>query len=183
MFSPFRLPKWTDSVFGSGTDFEWASDRHFRTYSLTPELFRYTYGNLIREIFDHCTAKIEGTLSPNRTMYIYSVHDTSIVSILNIFGLFAQFGYRIPPYASSIHFDLYTTSDSQYYLQLTYRHSNQPTLLRFPGCGTKCSIEDLRKMYREIIPVGDFEDECRLPLYIRLIEGYKIFGPDDGEKI
>lgn len=175
-----RLPKWTESVFGPGTDFEWTADRHFRTYSSTPDLFRYTYGFLLREIFDHCTAKMEGTLAPNRTVFLYSAHDTNIVNFLNAFGLFAQFGYHAPPYASSLHFDLYKTTDNKFYMQLVYRHSNEPTLLRFPRCGTKCSIEDLRRMYKELITVADFEEECRLPFHLRLMEGYNIFGPDDG---
>lgn len=147
---------------------------------MTPALFRYTHGYLIREIFDHCVAKINGKLSPNRTMFIYSAHDTNIASILNMFSLFAQFGYHIPPYASSLHFDLYKTIGNQFYLQLSYRRNNEPTILRLPRCGTKCSIEDLRKMYKEIIPTREFEEECQLPFQSRFFEGYNIFGPDDG---
>lgn len=204
-----RLPKWTESVFGPGTDFEWAANRYLRSYSTTPEIFKYTYGNynigmfmkvrsvlimssivfcrpqsgyLIREIFDQFTAKIDGTLSPNRTVYLYSAHDMNIASILNIFGLFGQFGYRAPPYASSLHFDLYKTKENQHYMQLTYRYDNEPKLLRFPACGTRCSMEDLRRMYKELLPIAEFEKECRLPFHIRLLEGYSIFGPDDGEK-
>lgn len=149
---------------------------------MTPQIFRWTYGYLIREIFDHMSAKIDGTLSPNRAMFIYSAHDMNIASILNIFSLFAQFGYRAPPYASSLHFDLYKTKDNQHYMQLTYRYDNKPKLLKFPGCGTNCSMEDLRRMYNEIIPTAEFEEECRLPFHIRLIEGYNVFGPDDGKQ-
>lgn len=177
----FRLPKWTESVFGSGSDFEWASNRHYRTYSMTPEIFRYKYGYLIREIFDHCTAKMNGNLSPNRTMFVYSAHDTNMASILNMFSLFAQFGYHVPPYASSLHFDLYKTIDRQFYLQLSYRRNNESTLLRLPRCGTRCSIVELRKMYKEIIPVGEFEEECRLTIRTRLVEGYNIFAANDRE--
>lgn len=168
-------------MFGPGSDFEWAANRHFRTYSMTPELFRYKYGYLIREILDHCTAKMNGKLSPNRTMFIYSAEDTNIASILNIFSLFAQFGYHVPPYASSLHFDLYKTVDNQFYMQMSYRRNNEAILLRLPRCGTRCSIEELRKMYKEIIPVGKFEEECRLPFGTRLSEQYTIFGPDAGE--
>lgn len=177
----FRLPKWTDSVFGPGTDFEWIFNRYFRSYSMTPELFRYTYGYLLREIFDHCTAKINGTLSPNRSMFLYSAHDTNIAALLDVFKLFAQFGYRAPPFASSLHFDLYKTMGNQFHMQLTYRYDNESKLLRFPGCGTKCSMEDLYRMYKELIPTAEFEEECRLPFHIRLIEGYNVFGPGSGK--
>lgn len=167
-------------MFGPGTDFEWAADRYFRTYSMTKQLFRLSYGFVIRQIFDHFTAKIKGTLSPNRIMYLYSAHDTNIASILNAFGLFAEFGYHIPPYAASLHFDLYKTKDNHHYMQLTYRHKGEPTLLRFPECGTRCTIEDLERIYKEAIPDADFDKECRLPIHLRLIEGYNILGPDDG---
>lgn len=119
---------------------------------------------------------MEGKLSPDRAMFIYSAHDRNIANILNIFNLFAQFGYQVPPYASSLHFDLYRTIDNQFYLQLTYRRNDMPMLLRFPRCGTKCSIEDLRQMYQEIIPAGEFEEECRLPFHMKIIRGYDIFG-------
>lgn len=177
----FSLPKWTESVFGPGTDFEWASNRHIRTHSLTPELFRYTYGYLIREIFDHCAAKINGTLLPNRTMFVYSAHDKTIANILNIFSLFALFGYHVPPHASSLHFDLYKTIDNQFYLQLMYKRNDKPMLLRMPRCGIRCSIDELRQMYHEIIPVGDFEEECQLPFYIKIVAIYNIYGPDNGK--
>lgn len=47
-------------------------------------------------------------------------------------------------------------------------------LLKFPVCSAKCSIEDLREIYKEIIPTASFEEECRLPLHIKILEGYNI---------
>lgn len=70
---------------------------------------------------------------------------------------------RIPPYASSLHFELYKDDVNNYYVQLYYRTENEeyPMPMDIPGCGKKCSIDELYKIYRDIIP-GDFDSECSL---------------------
>lgn len=55
---------------------------------MTTEMRRLYSGFFIREILDHCTAKLNGTLSPNRSIFIYAAHDTTIASLLNSFGLY-----------------------------------------------------------------------------------------------
>lgn len=90
-FSTFlsdRLPAWANMVFGPGTEFEHASNRYFQIYTMTPELARLNYGFLLRDILDRFDEKIQGTLTPNRSLWIYFAHDTTIGSILNMLGLF-----------------------------------------------------------------------------------------------
>lgn len=84
----FRLPAWTKKVFFPGGDFEWGFNRYFQTYTMTTEMRRLYSGFFIREVLDHCTEKLKGTLSPNRSLFIYAAHDTTIASLLNSFGLF-----------------------------------------------------------------------------------------------
>lgn len=55
---------------------------------MTKEMCRLYSGFLFREILDHCTEKINETLNPDRKMFIYAAHDTTIASLLNSFGLF-----------------------------------------------------------------------------------------------
>lgn len=70
---------------------------------------------------------------------------------------------RIPPYASSLHFELYKKDKDDYYVQLYYRTDNEedPEPIKIPGCGRKCTIDELHKIYRDIIP-DDFDSECSL---------------------
>lgn len=59
------------------------------TYKLraTPELVRLRSGFLIKEILERCAQKINGTLTPDRSMWIYSAHSSTLATMLNGFGL------------------------------------------------------------------------------------------------
>lgn len=54
-------------------------------------------------------------------------------------------------------------------MQVSYRSNKNETLIKFPVCGVKCSIEDIRRIYHNILPLDElnFDEECRLPFYIR----------------
>lgn len=70
---------------------------------------------------------------------------------------------HIPPYASSLHFELYTTEANEHYIQLFYRRFEEDELLPLdvPRCGVKCSIQQFYEKYIDIIP-NDFSSECQL---------------------
>lgn len=69
----------------------------------------------------------------------------------------------MPPYASSLHFELYKTEDNENYIQLFYRRFEEEELLPLdiPRCGEKCSIKQFYEKFNELIP-GDFNTECQL---------------------
>ena len=77
--------------------------------------------------------------------------------------LFITFQLHIPPYASSLHFELYKTVDDEHYIQIFYRKSDEEELspMHIPNCGEKCSLDQFQAIYNDIIP-GDFDMECRL---------------------
>lgn len=75
-------------MFVPGGDLEMLAARCFQTNTSTPELARLKAGFLYREILDHFSQKIESKLWPNRCLWIYSAHDSTIASILNSIGLF-----------------------------------------------------------------------------------------------
>lgn len=69
----------------------------------------------------------------------------------------------MPPYAASLHFELYKTNENEYYIQIFYRRFEEEELspLNIPKCGEKCSLEKFYETYAEIIP-NDFDNECQL---------------------
>lgn len=73
------------------------------------------------------------------------------------------FQLHSPPYASSLLIELYRQKN-EFYFQIFYRWSNtdNPRPLYIPLFGVKCSIEQFRQAYKEIIPTGSYEEECRL---------------------
>lgn len=71
-----------------GGEFEWAANFSFVVPTITPELARLKAGFLVREMLDRFTQKIGSTLTPDRSVWIYSAHDTTIAGVLNALQLF-----------------------------------------------------------------------------------------------
>lgn len=53
-----------------------------------PELARITSGFLLKEMLERFYQKIDSTLKPNRSLWLYSVQDYTMVNFLNSLGLF-----------------------------------------------------------------------------------------------
>lgn len=84
----FRLPAWTPKVFYPGGDMEKLANFCFSMPTNTKLLARLKAGYFVRDILERFTMKAEQTLSPDRSMWIYSAHDSTIANILNALGLF-----------------------------------------------------------------------------------------------
>lgn len=161
-FSSSRLPEWTKKVFYPGCQLEELSGLAFQLSTATTVMARLKSGFLVREIFDRFYHKITGDLSPDRSIWIYSAHDSTIANVLNALGLFQP---HFPPYASSIMFELYQTK-SDYYVQIFYKNttSEQLTPMNIPRCGPKCTLSQLNTIYEAILPTRDFDTECRMSM-------------------
>lgn len=68
-------------------------------------------GPLIGEILEHMKQKSKGTLSPDRELFIYSAHDTTVANILMTLGLFDT---QTPPYTSTILLELHKLPSSSF---------------------------------------------------------------------
>lgn len=60
----------------------------FRFLSNTTEMKKLKSGFLIKEMLERFTQKINKTLQPSRSIWIYSGHDVTISNLLNSLGLF-----------------------------------------------------------------------------------------------
>lgn len=153
------LPKWTRKIFPEG-DMKQISGRSFATKTNTKKLARLKVGFLLKDIFARFSNVTESTLSPNRKMWIYSGHDTTIGNVLNALGLFE---YHTPPYAACIMFELRIKKGIPY-VQIFYRNTTDlyPPALHIPNCGQLCPLKDLYRLYSSILPTEDFDNECKL---------------------
>nr|CAD7443699.1 unnamed protein product [Timema bartmani] len=68
-------------------------------------------GPLLKEIIANTQAKVNGTLSPDRGLYIYSAHDNNVVDLLQ--GLDVFNGILVP-YASAVMIELRNKSDEYF---------------------------------------------------------------------
>lgn len=69
-----------------------------------------------------------------------------------------------PPYASSIHLELYKSNQNEHYVQIFYREAQEeyPTPMNIPGCGIRCPLDQFYNVYKSIMPEHDFDTECKL---------------------
>nr|CAD7568394.1 unnamed protein product [Timema californicum] len=129
----------------------------FITAAGTEELKRLSTGPLLKEIITNTQAKVNGTLSPDRGLYIYSAHDGNVVDLLQ--GLDVFNGILVP-YASAVMIELRSKSD-EYFITVSYKNSTEldPHLLQLPGCDALCPLDSFVELTKPIIP-DDLTTEC-----------------------
>lgn len=81
------LPKWTKKVYGR-EELTYVSNFAFAISSYTRKLARLKAGPLLKDIFQRFKEKSSGSLKPDRSMWVYSAHDTTVASVLNALKLF-----------------------------------------------------------------------------------------------
>ena len=69
-------------------DFKFLAAKSFQTNTYNKAMARLKTGPLIKEILDRFMAKYLNKLHQNRTLWIYSGHDTTIANVLNTLDLF-----------------------------------------------------------------------------------------------
>lgn len=77
----FPLPKWTNEVFYEGSDMFKLTISCFQSFTSTRQLARLRIGFLLHEILNRFTEKKNGVLRPDRSLWIYSAHDTTMMDV------------------------------------------------------------------------------------------------------
>ncbi|XP_031636576.1 prostatic acid phosphatase-like [Contarinia nasturtii] len=156
------LPDWAKRAIEPNGVMEYITLFDIKMYANTTKLARLHSGFILKEILQRFSQKINSTLKPDRDrlLWFQSTHYYIIANLLNSLGLFEK--PHLPPYASSLIFELYKR-DGEHYIQIFYKKSEEEILspLNIPKCGTKCPLQQFYILYDEIIP-GDFDSECTL---------------------
>lgn len=171
------LPEWTQKVYPEG-DMKWISARSFSTATDTPTLARLKTGFLLKEILERFSNKTAATLSPDRRMWVYSAHDTTIANVLNTLGVFEL---HSPPYVACIMFEL-RLKEGVPYVQVFYKNTTDPhpPPLHIPNCGQLCPLENLYKLYSSVLPTDDYTSECRISMLTMTYEEADFGGSETG---
>ncbi|KAJ8883246.1 hypothetical protein PR048_015087 [Dryococelus australis] len=93
-------------------------------------------------------------LSPDRSLYIYSAHDTNVANTLQALKVFNGI---LVPYTSAVLREL----NSSYYITVSYKNSTttEPNLLQLPGCESLCPLDQFIELTKDVIPDG-LNTEC-----------------------
>ncbi|KAH8417655.1 hypothetical protein KR222_003621, partial [Zaprionus bogoriensis] len=151
------LPVWTQKVYKSA---EWieATSFAFAVNTLTRPLARLKAGPLLKDILTRFQSKFEGQLKPDRSLFIYSAHDTTIASLLNVLKLFQP---HSPPYVACIMMELRVDDSNTPLVSVFYKNTTaEPLPLDIPGCGVSCPLDKLVSLYQDVLP-DDWTAECR----------------------
>lgn len=153
----FTLPNWTKQVYPE--PLKSISAKSFATKTTTRELARLKAGPLVKEILLRFRQKASNKLKPNRTLWVYSAHDTTVANLLNTLRLF---DLHNPPFAACVLLELRKPPSGQEYVSVYYKNTTaEPQALSIPGCGKRCPLEQMFKVYDDILP-KDWEKECEL---------------------
>lgn len=158
--------------------FEYISAVSYESSTYYTEQKKQRAGFLIKEILDRFTNKTLSLLKPDRSLWIYAIHSTGMVNLLNSLNVFdvcprycfslsripyhihilyfMLFQFLIPPFSSSILFELYKRAD-EYYVQVIYRKtvSGDHKPLYIPNCGVKCPLAKFYEVYQNILPTAN----------------------------
>lgn len=164
----YSLPEWTKSVYPG--DMEWISSKSFAVNTYTPQLARLKSGLLLKEMLDRFSNKTNSNLTPNRSLWIYSAHDTTVANILNTLNMFELHN---PPYRACIMLELRLKKNVPY-VSIFYKNTtSEPTAMFIKNCGFVCPLDKMYKIYDDVLP-KDWESECRLSIMTMTYEDVDI---------
>ena len=86
-FNCYSLPEWTKEVYPSEKLDTLALTFNI-LHTFTPNLAKVRCGYFLKDLLDRCTEKHMGTLHPNQTVFMYSLHDNILSNVLHALGLY-----------------------------------------------------------------------------------------------
>ncbi|XP_017495058.1 PREDICTED: venom acid phosphatase Acph-1-like, partial [Rhagoletis zephyria] len=152
------LPDWAKKVYPSA-DMTYIADFAFSIGTYTRRMARLKIGPLIKEMLHRFADKARGSLKPNRSVWIYSAHDTTVANVLNALKLY---NLKSPGYTACVLFELRLDENNHPFVSIFYKNTSaEPALLSIPDCGVACPLEKTLEIYKDILPVN-WEQECKL---------------------
>nr|CAD7452092.1 unnamed protein product [Timema tahoe] len=150
------LPNWTAKYYPEPlqaiNQFYW-----YLGVAGTKELQKVAIGSFLNEMVVNMVAKKNGTLSPDRKMFLYPGHDYTISDTFLALDIYD--GVRAP-YASFASIELRLKNNSHYVL-ITYSNSTtqEPYIMKLPNCDELCPFDTFLKIVQPML-VTDFSSEC-----------------------
>jgi len=151
-----ELPQWTKKVFPGGK-FEELRDLSFTVDTFNQEMKRLKGGPFVKEMVEHFDSVADKSLTPpNRKVFMYSGHDTTVAPVLHTLGVFNMIA---PPYASMVVVELLDRQGLVVRVSYKNDSSEQPHLLTIPGCTQLCPLHRFKDLTASIRP-ADWRAEC-----------------------
>ncbi|KAJ7394020.1 Lysophosphatidic acid phosphatase type 6 [Desmophyllum pertusum] len=110
-------------------------------------------GGFLEEMTDNMIKTIDG--QSRYKMILYSVHDTSVGSLLIALGIFED---KWPDFAADLAFELYRDKDQGYFVRVLYQGKEKI----LPGCSSPlCPLNKFKELVSEYF-IDNWEKECQV---------------------
>ncbi|XP_015510724.1 prostatic acid phosphatase isoform X1 [Neodiprion lecontei] len=151
------LPEWTKSVYPD--KLKAVAEVSYTIPTRNKILQRLYSGRLLGEMVDHLVKKANNTLTPNRKLWIYSAHDTTVANFLTTLNVFEP---HVPPYSATVLVELRIKAVDNFVVTVSYKNSSaEPIQLKLPNCGVACPLDKFVKLTKDVIP-KNWAKECLL---------------------
>lgn len=175
-YTGLELPEWTAPLYPERA-LSFYSGYMRLMYTPTAELKRLRGGVIISEFLRTMRAKRDGTLDPDRSIFLYSGHDLTLVSLLNSMEMLDQVSAN-PEYGSAVAFELHQLSSTDFEVRMMYYDNSSvavPRALIIPNCANPCMQEDFEQAMDHLY-VEDFEQACSVSsAAVRLVSPLSLF--------
>ncbi|KAG8307900.1 hypothetical protein J6590_010337 [Homalodisca vitripennis] len=124
-------------------------------------------GLFYEELLSAMGSKVNGTLSPDRKMYYYSGHDTSIVTLQAVLGIPKSDIIGMVKPGSALLFELHQNlTTEEYFVQVLYIDGSSPDLepasMDIPGCSHPCGFSQLVTLTQNFTHITNYTDACQI---------------------
>lgn len=153
-----KLPDWTKNVFPNKMRLPFMLSLAALSYNET--LQRLQIGPLLKEVTEHFE-EIVNHMNVDRTLYVYSAHDVTVVSLWRALGFDELIA---PDYGASIVLELHEDlENSNFFVKTFYRNNTKmevPMELKPKFCDDDlCTYSQFKNHITKLIP-NDWEAEC-----------------------
>ncbi|XP_023022394.2 prostatic acid phosphatase [Leptinotarsa decemlineata] len=142
-----KLPEWTQKVFPEAL--AEVSKNMALSICYTEKEQIIGAGPFLNELIQHFDCIVQNC-SSKREIVLYSGHDVNIACFLNTFGVFETLSPEMPPFASSLIFEMRKIEDS-HIINGYYKPHDEMIPIKFRGCGYDCALEDFRYIFRNVV--------------------------------
>ncbi|XP_055630394.1 lysosomal acid phosphatase isoform X2 [Toxorhynchites rutilus septentrionalis] len=158
-----ELPDWTENIFPE--KLLPLAERSLSLFTETPLMKKIKGGTIISELLDNMVRKRAGILMPERSIFVYSGHDVTLVNLMRALNIIDQSTGK-PDFSAAIVFELHysITFDDDFEVKLLYYFNSEdkyPKELRVPNCGDPCSLTKFSQLM-ESVYVKNYEELCQL---------------------
>lgn len=159
-----KLPEWTRTYYNK--EMREIAARSLAIFTSNALQQRLRGGPLLKQILNQLNSFANG--NDTRRAYFYSAHDITLVNLLRTMGFTEEF-FK-PEYGATLVFELHDDgsdlAELAHHAQLKLLHVNDtdamlPYYVNIPNCGTPCLLENLTKLWENVLP-DNWDRECLL---------------------